>query len=338
MDSKTRAIDVFPIVVMGALFVLVDLIAFWVTGPFEAAGEVAYVGSPSSPINLLFFFAVLIVFTAVILIIAKYGKTRIIQAIFLGSTGLLGIYVFFPLLDPLFYPSLGNTPGLGGGLFSPLLGFTPDLASELSLIIAVVIMASIVALLIKYPEWYIVDASGIITAIGAVAMLGISLTILIVLLLLIGMAVYDAISVYKTKHMIDLADTLVDLKLPILFVIPKSREYSLVKETKGLKEKLKEGGKRDAFFMGVGDIVIPGILAAAAFHNIQPTVAQPQLGLLIGLAVIIGTLVGFAFLMVFVLKGKPQAGLPFLCPGAILGYVIASLILTHGLAALSLTF
>jgi len=315
MDAKTRAIDVFPIVVMGALFVLVDLIAFWVTGPFEAAGEVAYVGSPSSPANLLFFFVVLIVFTAVILIIAKYGKTRIIQAIFLGSTGLLGIYVFYPLL-----------------------GYIPGVTSDISLIASFAIMASIVALLIKYPEWYVVDASGIITAIGAVAMLGISLTILIVLLLLIGMALYDAISVYKTKHMIDLADTLVDLKLPILFVIPKSREYSLVKETKGLKEKLKEGGKRDAFFMGVGDIVIPGILAAAAFHNIQPTVSQPQLNLLIGLAVIIGTLVGFAFLMVFVLKGKPQAGLPFLCPGAILGYVMASLILTHGLAALSLTF
>ncbi|HTY74149.1 MAG TPA: presenilin family intramembrane aspartyl protease PSH [Candidatus Nanoarchaeia archaeon] len=315
MDAKTKAIDVFPIFLMGALFVVVDLIAFWVTGPFQAAGEVAYVGSPSSPVNLLFFFVVLIVFTAIILLIAKLGKTRVIQAIFLGSTGLLGIYVFYPLLS-----------------------YLPGVTSDISLVASIAIMALIVALLVKYPEWYIVDASGIITAIGAVAMLGISLTILIVLLLLIGMALYDAISVYKTKHMIDLADTLVDLKLPILFVIPKSREYSLVKETKGLKEKLKEGGKRDAFFMGVGDIVIPGILAAAAYYNIQPTLAQPHLGLLIGLSVIIGTLVGFAFLMVFVLKGKPQAGLPFLCPGAILGYVIASLILTHGLAALSFAF
>jgi len=306
-ETKTKAVDVFPIVLMGGLFVLVDLLAFWVTGPFQAAGEVAYVGSPSSPINLLFFFSVLIVFTAIVLIIAKYGKTRIIQAIFLGSTGLLGIYVFYPLL-----------------------GYIPWVNWELSLIFSTIIMACIVALLVKFPEWYVVDISGIMTAIGAVALLGISLTILIVLLLLIGMAVYDAISVYKTKHMIDLADTLVDLKLPILFVIPKTLQYSLVKETKGLKEKLKEGGKRDAFFMGVGDIVIPGILAAAAFHNIA------TYGFLIGLSVVAGTLVGFAVLMVFVLRGNPQAGLPFLCPGAILGYVISSLILTHGLASLSI--
>ncbi len=132
--------------------------------------------------------------------------------------------------------------------------------------------------------------------------------------------------------MIDLADTLIDLKLPILYVVPKTRSFSLVKQTKHLKESLKEGEKRDAFFMGVGDIVIPGILAAAAFHNVG------TYGLAIGLSVIAGTLVGFAALMVFVVKGKPQAGLPFLCPGAILGYVISSLILTGGLVGFSLPF
>jgi presenilin-like A22 family membrane protease len=304
--AKTKAIDLLPMVLMGGLFVVVDLLAFWITGPFEAAGQVAF-ENPSDPFNLVFFFTVMIVFTAFVLMIAKYGKTRIIQTIFLGSTGLLGIYVFYPLLGYVF-------------------------PWELSLGLSVVLMAVIVGLLVKYPEWYVVDLSGIITAVGAIAMLGISLTILIVLVLLIGMALYDAISVYKTKHMIDLADTLIDLKLPILYVIPKTRGYSLVKQTKGLKETLKEDEKRDAFFMGVGDIVIPGILAAAAFYNI------PNNGLIIGLSVIAGTLVGFAALMTFVIKGKPQAGLPFLCPGAILGYVISSLVLTGGLAGLSFVF
>jgi presenilin-like A22 family membrane protease len=303
MGVKTKAIDVFPIIVMGGLFVLVDLLAFWISGPFEAAGQVAF-ENPSDPFNLVFFFTVLIVFTAIILLIAKYKKTRIIQAVFLGSTGLLGIYVFYPLL-------------------SYVIPWT------LSLGLSVVFMAIIVGLLIVYPEWYVVDISGIITAVGAIAMLGISLTILIVLVLLIGMALYDAISVYRTKHMIDLADALIDLKLPILFVIPKTKDYSLVKETKGLKEKLEEGERRDAFFMGVGDIVIPGILAVAAFYN---NVAGS--GLTVGLSVTAGTLIGFVLLMVFVLKGKPQAGLPFLCPGAILGYLISSLVLTGGLAGL----
>jgi presenilin-like A22 family membrane protease len=303
METKTKASAVLPMVVMGALFVVIDLLAFWLTGPFEAAGEVAFV-NPSDPLNLVFFFSVLVVFTAIILLIAKYGQTRIIQAIFLGSTGLLGIYVFYPIL-----------------------GFV--LPWEGSLGVAVVLNVIIVALLYRYPEWYVIDISGMITAVGAVAMLGISLTILIVVVLLIVMAAYDAISVYKTKHMIDLADTLIELKLPILFVVPKTLNYSLIAETKSLKEKLKDGEKRDAFFMGVGDIVIPGILAVAAFHSI------PEYGFLIGLSVLAGTLVGFAVLMAFVIKGKPQAGLPFLCPGAIIGYVISSILLTGGLAGLS---
>ena len=312
--SKTKALDVLPMVLMGGLFIVVDLLAFWISGPFEAAGEVAFV-NPSDPFNLVFFFTVMIVFTAVILLIAKYGKTRIIQAIFLGSTGLLGLYVFYPLLGYVF-PWAVTIESVGSVMYVPL-------------ILSIVIMAFIVALLVKFPEWYVIDISGVITAVGAIAMLGISLTILIVLVLLIGMALYDAISVYKTKHMIDLADTMIDLKLPILYVIPKTRDYSLIKQTKGLKESLAEGEKRDAFFMGVGDIVIPGILAAAAFHNIADN------GLIIGLSVVAGTLVGFAALMTFVIKGKPQAGLPFLCPGAILGYVISSLILTGGLAGIS---
>jgi presenilin-like A22 family membrane protease len=120
--------------------------------------------------------------------------------------------------------------------------------------------------------------------------------------------------------MIDLADTVMDLKLPVLLVIPKIRHYSLIKETKSLKQKLEEKEERDAFFMGLGDIVMPGILVASVYNTIPN-------GLLIALGVIIGTLVGFSVLMIFVVKGKPQAGLPLLCSGAIAGYILSSLIL-----------
>ncbi|MCW4007017.1 MAG: presenilin family intramembrane aspartyl protease [Candidatus Bathyarchaeota archaeon] len=300
-----KAADTMPMFVMGALFVVVDLLAFVVTGPFEAAGVGAF-ENPGDWGNLVFFFVVLVVFTAFILVIAKYGKKHVIQGIFLGSTGLLGVYVLYPLLSII-------------------------LPWEISLGVAVAAMAVLTYLLIKYPEWYILDITGVMTAVGAVAMLGISLTVLIVVALLIVMATYDAISVYKTKHMIDLADVLVDLKLPILFVIPKKRGYSLINEEKNLKEKIDSGEEREAFFLGVGDTVFPGILAVAAYYTIGG-----MNGFLIGLSIMIGTLIGFAGLMVFVIKGKPQAGLPFLCPGAILGYVISSLLLTGGLAGFGL--
>ena len=148
------------------------------------------------------------------------------------------------------------------------------------------------------------------------------------ILLLVILAIYDAISVYKTKHMIDLADTVMDLKLPVLLVIPKVRNYSLLKETKRLKEKLKDNEERDAFFMGLGDVVMPGILVTAAYHS-------PEGSIPLALSVMIGTLFGFVILMTFVIKGKPQAGLPCLCGGAILGYLVSSYLLFGKLVGFS---
>ena len=99
-----------------------------------------------------------------------------------------------------------------------------------------------------------------------------------------------------------------------------------------MKEKLKEGEERDAFFMGLGDVIMPGILVASAFYNLAGN------GLTIALSVMLGTLLGFAVLMKAVSAGKPQAGLPFLCTGAILGYVISSYLLFGTLIGLTSPF
>jgi presenilin-like A22 family membrane protease len=202
------------------------------------------------------------------------------------------------------------------------------ISSALALIAAAILIVA----LIKHPEWYIINLCGIIVGVGAIGIFGISLSIFLVIILLIGLSIYDAISVYKTKHMIDLADAVMDLKLPVMLVVPKTRKYSLIKETKGLKEKLEDKKEREAFFLGLGDIVMPGFLVVSSFYNIESN------GLLIALSVMLGTLVGFVVLMSVVIKGKPQAGLPYLCSGAILGYLISSYLLSGSLAGLILPF
>jgi len=161
----------------------------------------------------------------------------------------------------------------------------------------------------------------LLIGVGAVTMIGISLDVWIVIVLLIVMAVYDALSVYKTKHMIDLADSVMGLNLPVMFVVPKRRRYSLLEKRKGLKEKLESGEGREAYFLGVGDVVFPGILAVAAFHNLIND------GLVMAVSVLAGTLLGFVVLTAYVIKGKPQAGLPFLCSGAVLAYMVAGFLL-----------
>lgn len=293
--------DIIPVFLMGLLFVIIYGLVLFLTDPFITEGGIQQAFDDiNNPVNILIIVAIMLVITVTILLIAKYWKDKVIQIIILFAVGYTSFYAFFlPILNILF-----------------------PMYQDIVLIFSILLAVLLVIALYKYPEWYVIDISGIIIGVGAIIIFGISLGILLVLILLIALAIYDAISVYKTKHMIDLADTVMDLKLPVLLVIPKTRGYSLLKETKRLKEKLKEGEERDAFFMGLGDIVMPGILVAAVYHQIP----SPE-GFLIAISTIIGILVGFSVLMTFVLKGKPQAGLPCLCGGAIAGYVISSLIL-----------
>lgn len=305
-EKKQKSGIVFPMVLMGGLFVVIHLLSILITKPFEATGLDVF-ENPNDPTNLIVFFGTMLVVTITILLIAKYWKKQFIQVIILGSIAYTSLFVFYPLLS-----------------------FVLD--STLNLIVSIIAAAILILALIKYPEWYILDITGIIVGVGAIGIFGISLSIFLVIILLTGLAIYDAISVYKTKHMIDLADAVMDLKLPVMLVVPKIRTYSLLKETKGIKEKIEEKSEREAFFLGLGDIVMPGILVVSAFQNITNN------SLLVALSVMIGTLVGFAVLMTVVVKGKPQAGLPYLCSGAILGYVISSLILFGELAGLVLPF
>lgn len=277
-----------PVLIMAGFFVLINGLALLIKNLFQPTFE-----DTSNPVNILYIFVIIIVMTLVILIIAKYWKKQVIQAIILFAIGYTAFFIFVPVLSLL----LSDVLSIGGGIIAAV---------------------ALVLVLYKYPEWYIIDLCGVIVGAGAIAIFGVSLSILLVIILLLVLAVYDAISVYKTKHMIDLADTVMDLKLPVLLVVPKIRRYSLIQETKSLKETLKEDEERDAFFMGLGDVVMPGILVVAAYHTLSP-------GLPVAVSTLAGTLIGFLVLMSFVIKGKPQAGLPLLCSGAILGFLISSL-------------
>lgn len=296
--------DGVPVALMGCLFVLVYGLALLIVAPFEVAGLVAF-ENPNDPFNVVYFFVTLVGVTAVLLLTAKFWKKRVVQIIMLGSMGYLAFFVFYVLLAIV----------------------VPEL---LALVISVGAAAVLVVLLVKYPEWYVIDVCGVLLGVGSIAMLGVSLSVFLVIILLAGLAVYDVISVFGTKHMIDLADVVFfDLKLPVMLVVPKKLGFSLIHETKSLKEKLQSGEEREAFFMGLGDVVMPGMLVVSAFYNIASG------GLIVALSVLFGTLVGFGVLVVFLVRGRPLPGLPFLCSGAILGYLVSSYLLYGQLVGLS---
>ena len=288
METK----NLIPLIAMPVLLLAVETGALLLSLPVQASGIVAF-EDPGSMANPVIFIGIMLAFTAFLLVLIRYGMKKVIAAVIGISIFLTFVYIYMAIV----YALAGGT----------------DLATITVLVLAVLSTV----LLYKYPEWYVIDGLGILIGAGVAAIFGASLNILPVIILLVLLAVYDAISVYKTKHMITLAEGVVDLKTPILFVVPKRRDYSFIREGIG---KLDSGGERAAFIIGMGDMIMPSILVVSANVFLQGW----RLGGLVNLpalGAIIGSLAGLLVLLSFVMSGKPQAGLPPLNGGTILGFL-----------------
>jgi presenilin-like A22 family membrane protease len=275
------------------------LVSAFMPQDYRAFGE-----DVDDPTNPLWYIGMVVLFTFFILWLARKGGDRVIQVIILFAVGMTMYFVLRPLIWQ----------------------FTSYIVAEiLSLQIALILTYA----LYKFPEWYVVDLSGLLVAAGATAIFGISLSILPALVLMTVLAIYDAIAVYRTKHMVDLADSVMDLRLPILLVVPKEKDYSFLEQT-SIKKEIAEGKEREAMFMGLGDIIIPGVLVVSTFTFLpivlgDVTVAGVPGNWIVSAATLVGAIGGFMALMWFVWKGRPQAGLPLLNSGAFLGYLISVL-------------
>lgn len=195
-------------------------------------------------------------------------------------------------------------------------------------LISLVLSIGLIVALLKKPKWWLVDIGGFFMGAGVIAIMGISFPILFTLLLLVLLAGYDAVAVYKTKHMISLADSVVEAKMPILLVFPMKWSYRYEDETNLMDPKRK----RESLFMGLGDVIIPGLFVVSVFSFISPVggarlfgFIYPPLG--VALFTLSGMLLGYGILMRWVLKGKAHAGLPPLNGGSILGFLIGYLLL-----------
>ena len=305
------------IAAMGAILVGCQVIAILLAPLFLTGGFQAF-PNPSDVTNTAVYIVLILAFTGVILLLVRFRRQNVAKYVILAS---IFVTLAFILLLPLY---VGLYYATGQPVDDNRLAFLANLSTLLSFVIA----GGLIYLLVKFPEWYVVDTVGIVTAAGVTAILGISFGILPAILLLVALAIYDAWAVYRTKHMVTLADELTSQRLPILLVIPKKAGYSF-REQKSLKEQMAAGEEREAMFVGLGDLIIPGILSVSAFTFLGPlsgaSAGLPG-SLLVAIGSVIGSLAGFLVLMRFVLKGNPQAGLPLLNGGALLGFLITSLL------------
>ncbi|PSP44142.1 hypothetical protein BRC68_03930 [Halobacteriales archaeon QH_6_64_20] len=380
------------------LFLAIQLGALALVRPFQRAGLQA-VENPSDPTNSFLYLVAILVATGVFLLVIKLDVTWLIRGLIVLSSGAIALYVFSVLVPPLVVVSVGGAPvnalAVGGAI------------------------ALALALLI-YPEWYVIDGVGVVMGAGAAGIFGISFGLLPAIVLLTVLAVYDAISVYGTEHMLTLAEGVMEIKVPVVLVVPLTLSYSYLStdtndveetdaddtdgtvsedtttggehdgdgdaaepapaaegeawikdnpensgvepvangganaidggmdgdtsgsgsdsdedddggkrdnESEGDEESGDGAGTRDAFFIGLGDAVMPTVMvASAAFFSPAPSLGVPSIALnLPALASLVGTLCGLVILLRFVLEGRAHAGLPLLNGGAIGGYLVGAL-------------
>ncbi|WP_128904363.1 presenilin family intramembrane aspartyl protease PSH [Halorubrum amylolyticum] len=329
------------VAVVVGLFLAVQLGALALVPEFTESGYQA-VDDPENPTNSLLYIAAIVVMTGLMLAAFRYDLDQAIRLLIVGVSAWLSWYVFSAVVPPL---------------------------------AAVAPAVAVGAALLVHPEWYVIDAAGVLMGAGAAGLFGISFGPLPALVLLSLLAVYDAISVYGTEHMLSLAEGVMDLNIPVVLVIPLSLSYSLLGEQsepegdaaddgagddgagddgagddtadrdagvgpeadpKADRDDSADGGAdvseptdiedRDAFFIGLGDAVIPTVLvASAATFSPAANLSVPLIGInLPALLAMGGSLAGLLVLMGWVVKGRPHAGLPLLNGGAIGGYLIGS--------------
>jgi presenilin-like A22 family membrane protease len=292
-----------PVAVMLLFIMAVQVLALTLTPAIFATGNRVF-EDPASNYNPFYYVVLILAFTGFLLLAMRLKRGWIV-----------GGFIQLSIAASIYYV----------------------LAAFLPLLLALLSTLAVMLLLRYYPEWYIIDAFGIVVCAGISALFGVSMDPLPALVLLVILAVYDAISVYKTRHMVSLAEGVIKMKAPLLFVVPKSRDYSFRKEHftgsgsgSGMgsgsasvsTDSSKDRGRRGAFFLGLGDAIIPTILVISAYIAFPGSgifgVGYPAAGAMLG------TYLGFLLLMT-TSRDRPQAGLPFLNSGVILGFLAGCL-------------
>ena len=190
------------------IFVLVQLGTLALIEPFHEGGfqEVEDTGDPT--ISIIYLVAILIA-TGLMLVALKYGGESILRLVIIFAGAYISLIVFDVFVPNVFDVTVGGFP-------VNVLAWTGAFALALALYF--------------YPEWYVIDSAGIIMGIGAAGLFGVNFGILPALVLLVVLAIYDAISVYGTEHMLTLASGAMNMRVPVVLVVPLSLSYSFLEE------------------------------------------------------------------------------------------------------------
>jgi len=250
--------------------------------------------SVNNPLGALYFLAIILVGTVMLLIILKFYKGdllfRILEVyvIFIGSM-MVWQFVLFDLLKDI--PSV-NEPEYLAALLA--------------------VSAFTVAIRFLRRTFAVTNVTLAIAIAGTGGALGAYMGFLPALLLVLALGTYDIIAVFGTKHMITLADQSRLRKMPVMFETP----------SKGIKTGPRKGvpEEEDILGLGTGDIAIPLIFFVGILRTFNSW--APVLG------AVIGAMAGLWLTIYYVTQVKRTAlpALPPIIGCSIIGLGVALLL------------
>ena len=269
--------------------------------------------------NLILFFQELILFAATQLVgffVALKGG-RLVQEQGVSFNLNINEIIFFLAFFTAFIYFLNKFSHKSGGFFRLILGLAIFAGSQtvFSIVFNEVIfstLAAIVLVIVVFKKRIVfLHNIGIILAMAGIgAVLGLSLTPISVVVLLLILSFYDIIAVYKTRHMVKIAEEMIKSRAISGIILPQN--------IKGWTEnlaKVRPGG--EFMILGSGDLIMPLILISSVI-GIH--------GLASGLIVFLFSLLGLSltyYLFVMQRKRKPMAALPPIAVMSIIGYLVS---------------
>lgn len=224
----------------------------------EVITQLHVVAEPGAPASVLYlFFYVLLGALAMYLLVKFYKGDLLFILIEFAVVSFASSIVFYSFLKPL-------------------LALT-----EISIIISIVLGLALAFLKAALPG--LRNIAAVLATAGAGAVFGFSLTFYAAIIFLILLSIYDYIAVFKTRHMVEIAESL------------SRRQTSFMISS---KQKTEAGEIR--FELGTGDMLLPIILGVSGF----------QINPIYSAIVLVASV--FSLFVLFILLTRKKAVLPAL--------------------------
>ncbi len=179
-------------------------------------------------------------------------------------------------------------------------------------VITVIVATALIVIFWLHQSVIVQNIAMILTIAGIGAAIGISLLPTSVVYILIAFSVYDIIAVYKTGHMIKMANAMIESRAIFGFVIPEPGRT--------VRAKISRIVPGQGFMiLGSGDVIFPLLLSASL---VRTSLMQA------GIVMFFSALGLFLMHLIFNNQKirRPMAALPPIAVMSIIGYLVAKLV------------